>query len=401
MDGRVRVTLPKLGESILSATVVQWFKKVGERVERDEPLLEVSTDKVNSEIPSPVGGILEQIVALPEQELEVGGLLALIATEGVAPSKEAVLPSKPADTTSSSSGEQEAFLSPAVLRLLHEKKIPLSEIHKIPRSGEGGRLTRKDVENYALPKCPASKPLPSSVSSEDTERVKMSSLRKAIADNMVKSFYEAPHASLMIEVDVTHLVERIAEKKGSFLEKYKVKLTITPFVAHAIAKALGAYPLLNASLEGETIVMKKAVHLGIAVSVDQGVMVPVVRQCHALSLPKLAEQITLLADKARTHRLSPEEVRGGTITMTNFGMTGVLMGIPIIRYPEVAIVGLGAITKKVCPMPDHSIAIRSTMMISLTFDHRVLDGLYGCGFLAELKKELEDKRQDDEIFASL
>lgn len=385
MEQLVQVTLPKLGESIVSATVVQWFKKVGERVERDESLLEVSTDKVNSEIPSPVSGILQQIVALPAQELQVGELLALIATQGAGSQVSMPVSEQKRDAPDASSSEQESFLSPAVLRLLHEKKIPMSDLHKIPRSGEGGRLTRKDVENYAAAPCPASQ---KATSSEETERVKMSSLRKAIADNMVKSFYEAPHASLMIEVDVTDLAQKIQAEKGAFLEKHKVKLTITPFVAQAMAKALAAYPLLNASLEGETIVMKKAVHLGIAVSVDQGVMVPVVRHAHSLSLPALSEQIALLAEKARTHRLSPEEVRGGTITMTNFGMTGVLMGIPIIRHPEVAIVGLGAITKKVCPMPDHSIAIRSTMMISLTFDHRVLDGLYGCGFLSELKKEL-------------
>ena len=368
-----KITLPKLGESIVSATVVQWFKKVGDRVERDEPLLEVSTDKVNSEIPSPVAGILHEILAEANQELQVGEPLAVIAAKSIAPL------AAPAQATVASADfpQENTLLSPAVLRLLQERKIPLSEVDKIPCSGQGGRLTKQDVEGY-LPKTGC------------IERVPMTPLRKAIADNMVKSFYEAPHASLITEVDVTALVKVIAEKKQVFLQEHGAKLTITPFVARAIARATKAYPLINSSLESDTIVMKRFVNLGVAVSVDQGVMVPVVRGCQALSLPEISKQIAELADKARTHKLSPQDIQEGSITMTNFGMTGTLIGVPIIRYPEVAIVGLGAITKKVMAMADDSIAIRSVMMVSLTFDHRVLDGLYGCGFLKELKKHLEE-----------
>ena len=364
MEDKTQIVLPKLGESIVSATVVRWFKNIGERVRKDEPLLEVSTDKVNSEIPSPVEGVVHEILAMPDCELQVGEVLATISSE----KKES----------------EGSFLSPAVLRLLQEKKLALHEVEKIPHTGENGRLTKKDVENY----CQPMKAWPQSI---ETERVKMSAMRKAIADNMVKSFYEAPHASLVTEVDVTHLVKWVADHKLSFQKEHGIKISISSFVAKAIANALNLYPLLNSSLENDTIVMKRFVHLGIAVSVDQGVQVPVIRSVQEKSLVDIAKEIASLAEKARGGRLEPKEVQEGSITMTNFGMTGTLIGIPIIRYPEVAIVGVGAIVKKVCAMKDDSIAIRSMMMISLTFDHRVLDGLYGCGFLNELKKQLEDQ----------
>jgi len=378
MSEEIKITLPKLGESIVSATVVQWFKKVGDRVALDEPLLEVSTDKVNSEIPSPVAGVLQQILALADQELQVGEALAVVSTNVAAPAMAAV--SAPAQAFISSSSEQEDFLSPSVMRLLREKGIALSDIDKIPHTGQGGRLTKKDVEEYKTkPQCP--------MALASTERVKMTPMRKAIADNMVKSFYEAPHATLITEVDVTKILKVIQEHKK---QQSTVKITITAFVARAIARALKAYPLINSSLDGDTIVMKRFVNLGVAVSVDQGLMVPVIKNCQQKNLSEIAQQISDLAEKTRNHRLVPEDVQDGSITLTNFGMTGTMIGVPIIRYPEVAIVGLGAITKKVAAMPDDSIAIRSVMMVSFTFDHRVLDGIYGCGFLSELKKHLEE-----------
>lgn len=383
MSDLVKITLPKLGESIVSATVVQWFKKVGDSVALDEPLLEVSTDKVNSEIPSPVAGVLKEILAEVDQELQVGEVLATIASsEGsktVASSPEIQAPKAP------TSSENEDVLSPSVMRLLREKGISLNDIEKIPHTGSGGRLTKKDVENYvpsqSKPQCPMA---------SDTERVKMTAMRKAIADNMVKSFYEAPHASLITEVDVTDVLKLIREQKEFFLKENGAKLTITAFVSRAISRALQAFPLINASLDGDTILMKRFVNLGIAVSVDQGVMVPVIKDCQKKNLAQIAKEIATLAEKTRSHKLTPADTQEGSITMTNFGMTGTMIGVPIIRYPEVAIVGLGAITKKVSAMPDDSIAIRSVMFVSLTFDHRVLDGIYGCGFLNALKKHLEE-----------
>ena len=385
MTEPIKINLPKLGESIVSATVVQWFKNVGDRVELDEPLLEVSTDKINSEIPSPAAGILQEILAQPSQEMQVGEALAILSGVGAAVQQPELVSAPVPASSCCSAGEMEDFLSPSVMRLLKEKGLKLEEIDRIPRTGQGGRLTKKDVEDYV----PAgATPLPPQ--RDDTERVKMSSLRKAIADNMVRSFYEAPHASLVTEVDVTKLVKLIQDQKASFLQKHGAKLSVTAFVARAMARSLQAFPLLNASLEGDTIVMKRFVNLGVAVSVEQGVMVPVIRGCQRLSLPDISKQIAELAEKARTGRLEIGESREGTITMTNFGMTGTMIGVPIIRYPEVAIIGLGAINRKVVAMPDDSIAIRSMMWVSLTFDHRVLDGIYGCGFLGELKKHLEE-----------
>src|SRR5579872_47025 len=206
MSDIIKITLPKLGESIVSATVVQWFKKVGDQVALDEPLLEVSTDKVNSEIPSPSAGILRQILAQPDQELQVGELLAVIAVNAAVPA--AVMAAAPVSAPASPlSSENEDFISPSVMRLLREKGIALSDIERIPHTGQGGRLTKKDVENYTpfKPVCP----MQSAPATSDIERVKMTAMRKAIADNMVRSFYEAPHASLVTEVDVTAILKII------------------------------------------------------------------------------------------------------------------------------------------------------------------------------------------------
>ena len=357
-------------------------------------MLEVSTDKINSEIPSPVEGILGGILAPEGQEIQVGGPLACVLVggdlkDGASPSLFAAADSfaiASQDHCSPSSQENRDFLSPSVMRLIQERGLKPSEIDASPHPGEGGRLTKKDVEQYQIEK---KAPCPLVPKRSDTERVKMSALRKAIADNMVRSFYEAPHASLVTEVDVTDLMKMIQAQKVSFAQEHGVKLTLTAFVARAMAQAVQTFPLINASLDGDTIVVKKFVNLGVAVSVDQGVMVPVLKNCQSLSLPEIAKMIADLAEKARSCKLVSSEVQEGTITVTNFGMTGTMIGVPIIRYPEVAIVGLGAVTRKVAAREDDSIAIRSVMWVSLTFDHRVLDGMYGCGFLAELKKYLE------------
>jgi len=386
MTQEYQVTLPKLGESIVSATIVQWFKKEGDQVNLDEPLLEVSTDKVNSEIPSPVSGVIAQILARPDQELLVGDPLVIIKLHVSGGVEKEVKAVAPVYETSSSSEMRDVF-SPALIRLARENGVALDDLSKIAATGAGGRLTKRDLELFIEKKqpCPLQKPVMS-----DIEHVKMTGMRKAIAENMVRSFYEAPHASLITEVDVTKVLKVIQKEKENFQAKYNTKLTVTSFVARAIAQALRQYPLLNSSLEGDTIVVKRFVNLGIAVSVDQGIMVPVIKNCQSMSLPEVAQSIGDLSVKARSSKLGAEEVQGGTITLTNFGITGVQIGIPIIRYPEVAIVGLGAIHKKVVALDDDLFGVRSVVNVSLTFDHRVLDGLYGCGFLNALKQHLEN-----------
>lgn len=388
------VTLPKLGESIESATVVQWFKKEGDIVNRDEPLLEVSTDKVNSEIPSPFAGVLIKIVGKPDQVLLVGETLGVIAVhQGGAIDKAAHIHVDKRAESGPASTEMQDYFSPALLRLAREHNISLDELPKIPATGAGGRLSKRDLELYVEKKT-HNRPCPMKVSGApkgDVEHIKMTGMRKAIADNMVRSFYEAPHASLITEVDVTEIVKLVQRDKEAFLAKHGVKLTITTFVAQAITKALQEYPHLNSSLEGDTIVVKRFVNLGLAVSVDQGIMVPVIKNTQSLDIPEIAKAMSDLSQRARTGKLQPSEVQDGTITLTNFGISGVMIGIPIIRFPEVAIVGMGAIYKRVVELDDGSFVSRSMMNISLTFDHRVIDGMYGCGFLNALKGHLENK----------
>jgi 2-oxoglutarate dehydrogenase E2 component (dihydrolipoamide succinyltransferase) len=391
MTEEYQVTLPKLGESIVNATVVQWFKKEGDTINLDEPLLEVSTDKVNSEIPSPVSGVLSKILVNPDQELAVGDPLAVIHLHH-APAGEGPRVTLEVRREVSKTEEMKDFYSPALLRLARENNIGLEELEKIPATGAGGRLSKRDLEIYIEKKAPhANKPcaiITKSLSTE-IERIKMTGMRKAIADNMVKSFYEAPHATLITEVDLTPVVKLIQKEKESFLAKFGSKLTLTSFVARAISRALSEYPFLNSSLEDDTIVLKRYVNLGIAVSVEQGIMVPVIRGCQNKTIPELAKAIGDLSARARAGKLTPEEVKEGTVTLTNFGISGVMIGIPIIRYPEVAIIGMGAITKKVVALDDETFGVRSMIHLSLTFDHRVIDGMYGCGFLKSVKGHLE------------
>lgn len=400
MSEEFKVTLPKLGESIQHATVVQWFKKPGDYVEKDEPLLEVSTDKVNSEIPSPVAGVLKKIYAEVDQERQVGDVLASVEVKAKQGENKQSTSHSTAPTSSKEPlVQEEGFLSPAVLRLAHEKGVSLSEVEKMKGTGAGGRVTKKDIEHYIETRgkkgCPYDT---TSISSgSEVEHVKMSGMRKAIADNMVRSFYEAPHASLVHEVDVTDVMQLIQQEKERFAQKHGVKLTVTSFVIHALAKAIQEYPLINSSLEKDTIVLKKYVNLGIAVSVEQGILVPVIKHCQKMSFSEIAKQLHDLSQRARSGKLQPEEVKEGTITLTNFGMSGVLIGIPIIRYPEVAIIGMGGIQKRVIVQEENTLAIRSMMNISFTFDHRVLDGMYGCGFLAALKKHLEQSPKEFKI----
>ncbi|KAG6558916.1 Dihydrolipoyllysine-residue acetyltransferase component of pyruvate dehydrogenase complex [Candidatus Rhabdochlamydia oedothoracis] len=386
MSGEIKVLLPKLGESIHSAVILQWFKKVGDVVQLDEPLLEVSTDKLSSEIPSPIAGILQEICAEVDQEVQIGDLLAIISTEDRQTNKN--LEKNNPSPISINAKRNQYFFSPALLRLAREHKLNLEELQKITGTGSGGRVTKQDLELYLEKRTVKEKG-----SLQSIERLQMTGMRKAIADNMVRSFYEAPHATLITEIDITNVVQCIQKEKQIFLEKCQAKLTLTSFIARALIKALQEFPLLNSSLDKDTILMKRFINLGIAVSVKQGLLVPVLKGAQDLSLPKIAQGISALSHKARMGKLVPDDVTEGTITITNFGMSGVQIGIPIIRYPEVAIIGVGASYRKVIPREDDSLAICSMINLSLTFDHRVLDGMYGCAFLNALKHHLETDKE--------
>lgn len=381
MSNKVEVALPKLGESIVGATIVKWLKNVGDQVRLDEALVEVSTDKVNSEIPSPFAGVLDEIFVHEGEEIEVGCVMATLVVGGSI--EERVLPPKKEEAPSSD------FFSPAVMRLAQMEGITIETLRKIEGSGEGGRVTKRDIEKYLETKKSVPCAMKTSPPKAGEERVKLSGLRKAIAENMVRSFYEAPHASLVVEADVTDVMRLIAKEKEAFQAAHNVKLTITSFLIQALVKAVAQFPNLNASLDGETIVLKRYVNVGIAVNIEQGLVVPVIKNCQDRNLVSLAKAIGDLSERARSAKLAPDDVKEGSITLTNFGMTGALMGVPIIRYPEVAIVGAGTIKKRVVVRDDDAIAIRQMIYLTLTFDHRVIDGIYGCQFLACLKQNLE------------
>lgn len=384
----IELKLPKLGESIVGATVVQWLKKEGDMIRLDEPLVEVSTDKVNSEIPSPVAGKLAKIIAQVDESIEVGAIIALLDVESAvtesAPVEEPKIQKVATDTS------KEEFFSPAVMRIAQMEGLSLDAIRKIEGTGEGGRVTRRDVERYceAKPACKQAKAAPV-VTTGKEERVKLTAMRKAIADNMVRSFYEAPHASIVVEADVTEAISLINREKESFLATHGVKLTITTFLISALTKAIQQWPMLNASLEKEEIVLKRYVNVGIAVNIEQGLVVPVIKNCQDRNIVSIAKEVADLSSKARSSKLSPDDVTEGTVTLTNFGMTGAIIGVPIIRYPEVAIIGAGSVKKRVVVRDDDSFAIRHMVYLTLTFDHRVIDGIYGCNFLASFKDNLE------------
>lgn len=384
------VTLPKLGESILGATVVQWLKCVGDEVALDEPLVEVSTDKVNSEIPSPVAGILKEILVQEEEEIEIGAPLVKIEV-GQAPSCSAspeiqkVQPEMSCLATCSNKEKAEIF-TPAVLRMAQVEGIPFDVLQTIEGSGEGGRITKKDIEHYVLQTNKTEKKTDQDL---DGDRIRLSGMRKMIADNLVRSFYEAPHASLVSEADVTEVMQLISREKERFLQTHGVKLTITSFLIQAMTKALQQFPLLNASLQEETIIMKRFINVGIAVNIEKGLIVPVIKNAHERNLVSIARAVADLSSRGRINKLSPDEVADGTVTLTNFGMTGALIGVPIIRHPEVAIIGAGTIQKRMVVRDDDSLAVRQMMYLTLTFDHRVIDGIYGCQFLNTFKNHLE------------
>jgi 2-oxoglutarate dehydrogenase E2 component (dihydrolipoamide succinyltransferase) len=359
---------------------------------------------VNSEIPSPVAGILTQILATVNEEVEVGAPLAVIQVGEVGVQGEAIpVPEKTTNVVNKKDEDASlrGFYSPAVLQIAMQEGIPLNELENILGTGQGGRLTKKDLEAYQksqerIGSCSqsASKQSVSQVplisSSATSSKMKITGLRKAIADNMLKSYKEVPHAAIVNEVDVTALVKLIQREKEKFHSLHGAKLTITSFLAKAVANAVAKYPLVNASVDLDTIIVKHAVNVGIAVGVEQGVIVPVIKQCELKDLPTIAKSIADLSSRTRSGKLTHEEVTDGTITITNFGMAGARMGFPIIRFPEVAIIGIGAIQKRVMVMEDDSLAIRQMVDLTFCFDHRVIDGLYGCAFLNAMMEELQN-----------
>jgi len=373
-----KITLPKLGESILSATIVKWLKKPGDHVRLDEPIVEVATDKVNSEIPSPFQGILGEILAEEGKEVSVGAPLVSIDAEGeIAPQKteeKAVKKEPQADS------EPNTYLSPAVMRLMREHKLTASQLSSIKGSGDRGRITKKDIERilHSQPKkCPLENVIP------------FTPMRSAIAAHMVRSNQEIPAASLVTEVDVTSLRERIQKEKHRFQEQHAVKLTLTCYFVEALVAACIQFPHINASYTQEGIALNEHVNLGIAVHVAEGLVVPVLHKADSMPFAKKAAGLEELKKRSQSKKLEHKHLEGATITLTNFGMSGIELGIPIIPHGQTAILGIGSVQKKVVALENNAIAVRERVSLSLSFDHRIIDGIYGCEFLNALKHHLE------------
>ncbi len=413
-----------MGESITEATIISWLKNVGDFVEADETILEVATDKVDSEVPSPVSGTITEIRFQKGDIVGVGAVLALINSEGSSQKVESshqnsvkievtklkVVDSQKTTTQNSQlKTNSDSFLSPLIISIAQKENLSIEELQTIEGSGTDGRLQKSDVFNYlknrkypiqSKPTTDNQQPITSSypkpkinfVEGKDSI-VEMDRMRKMIADHMVYSKQTSPHVTSYIEVDVTNLVNWRNENKDIFLEKHNEKLTFTPIFVDAVAKAIVDFPMINVSVDDKKIIVHKDINIGMATALPNGnLIVPVVKNANEKSLLDLAKIVNQLADASRNNKLKPEQIQGSTFTISNVGTFGSLMGTPIINQPEVAILALGIIKKRpevLTTTNGDEIAIRSMMYLSLSFDHRVVDGFLGGSFLRKIGDCLE------------
>ncbi|MDR7477506.1 MAG: dihydrolipoamide acetyltransferase family protein [Armatimonadota bacterium] len=380
------VRLPQLGESTYEATIGRWLKSPGDRVERFEPLVELITDKVNVEMPSPVAGRLVEIVAQEGQTLPVGSVIARVEEEAPAQAQ----PEAPARGEAPAA----ARLSPLVSRLVQEHGITPDELAQIRGTGTGGRITKQDVLSYVerRKQQAAAQPVPPPAAPAapvaEERRVPLSPVRRTIAERLSRAKREVPHAYGVVEADVTDLVRWFDAHREAFQQQHGVRLTYTALFARAAVEALRAFPVVNAQWADDAIVFKPHVNLGIAVSVEDGLVVPVVHRAEEKSLVGIARELEDLTRRAREGKLTLEDVQGGTFTLTNPGVFGSVWSLPIVNYPQAAILATDAIVKRPV-VRDDAIAIRSVMHLGLSFDHRVFDGAVAVQFLNHVKASLE------------
>jgi 2-oxoglutarate dehydrogenase E2 component (dihydrolipoamide succinyltransferase) len=397
------VVMPQMGESIAEGTIVRWIKKVGERVDRDEPLFDISTDKVDAEIPSPAAGVLVEIRAKEGETVPVNFVVAVIGDAGdavAAPAAVLARDSVPAPAAASAESPMAAprqKTSPLVRKIAQEHNLDLA---RVPGTGFAGRVTKGDILDYlergeraAAPAAPGAAPAssahgPAFKAGDNVEVVAMSVMRKKIAEHMVFSRRTSAHVHSVFEVDYTR-VAKIREARKADYERQGVKLTYMSFLMKATVDALKAVPIINTSLDGDNIVYKKDINLGIAVALDWGLIVPVIKHAEEKNVLGLSRAIQDLAARARSKQLKPDEVQGGTFTITNPGVFGALFGMPIISQPQVAIMGVGNIEKRVAVIED-AIAIRTKGYLSLGYDHRLIDGAVADEFMSHVKKTLEN-----------
>ena len=436
------IKMPKLGESITEGTIISWSVKVGDTVEEDDVLFEVSTAKVSAEIPSPVEGKVKQLLFNEGDTVAVGTVVAILEIEGEgedngaqpetseATQPKEQVPAPVPEELSKNSQEEDRWYSPVVLQLAKAAGVSQDELDHIPGTGYLGRLSKKDIQTYidhknkgtempkpkqapvssmqqtatstptitvappTAPSMPMTAATPSAPLAQGDEVREMDRVRKIIADHMVLSKKVSPHVTSVIEVDVTRLVNWRKKVKDQFFKQEGINLTYMPAITEATAKALKAYPLVNSSVDGYNIILKKPINIGIAVSLNDGnLIVPVIHDADKLNLSGLASQIDTLAAKARENKLAPDSIQGGTFTITNFGTFKSLFGTPIINQPQVAILAVGYIEKKpaVVETPEgDTIAIRHKMYLSLSYDHRIVAGALAGAFLRSIADELEN-----------
>ena len=432
--------LPKMGESVAEATITSWLKQVGDTIDQDEALVEIATDKVDSEVPSEVSGVLKEILFDVDSVVQVGETIAVIEVEGGEDTPDTTSQSDKTETIEvqdapeaaqeleqemivatdsirSKSTESGKFLSPLVRNIANAENISDSELDAITGSGKEGRITKKDILEFldnrgaastvaepiqkpAVAKSKVEVSVPVSVNGGD-EIIEMDRMRKLISGYMVNSLQTSAHVQSFIEVDVTNIVKWRAKVKDAFQAKEGEKITYTPIFMQAVAKAIRDYPMINISVDGDKIIKRKSVNLGMAAALPNGnLIVPVIKNADMLNLVGITKSVNDLANRARNNALKPDDIKGGTYTVTNVGSFGSVMGTPIINQPEVAILALGAIRKvpAVIETPDGDfIGIRHKMFLSHSYDHRVVDGMLGGMFVKRVAEYLEAWDIDTQI----
>jgi len=436
----IEMVMPKMGESIMEGTILKWNKKAGDAIDQDESVLEIATDKVDSEVPAPASGKITQILAEEGQTVAVGTVIALIETDSVSaetlpvtspvskvqpaiPANGVSNPVKVADSPVSAGialmekPNSGRFYSPLVMNIAREEGIGTDELNRLPGTGSEGRVTKKDIlaylqnrgsgiqtqESATIPVSPASSPQPAAgvgikpktySFSGEMEVVEMDRMRKIISENMVYSKHVSPHVTSFVEADVTNLVLWREKYKATFEKKYNQKLTFTPMIMEALVKAIREFPGINISVEGTNLIYKKNINIGMAVALPNGnLIVPVIKNADRLNLVGLTAAVNDLAARARINKLSPDDLTDGTYTITNVGTFGNVMGTPVILQPQVAIMAAGAIRKKPAVIETPSgdtIGIRQFMFLSHSYDHRVVDGMLGGTFVRRVADHLEN-----------
>ncbi len=445
---KTELVMPQMGESVAEGTVSKWYVKLGEAVRKDQTVLSISTDKVDAEIPAPAAGVLAEVLVGEGEKVNIGTVLARIDSEAsattaataetaappspaapeppMAPATVAAPPSPPAPPATprapapapqaTAGGARSGFYSPLVLSIARVENVTPEELASIAGSGAGGRIQKKDILAFVEARRggqarPAAAPAASAISAAapaplrpsgpapsaaapaptgpDVEVVQMDTMRRAIAEHMVRSVHTSPHVTSLHEVDMTRIARFLQQAGQKFETREGFKLTYTPFFVQAAARALRAHPKLNASIEGTTVQLKRRINLGVAVALeDGGLIVPVVKGADTMNLVGLARAVRDLVVRARTRKLSPDDVAGGTFTITNLGSAGTLTGTPIINQPQVAIMGVGVVKKRPVVIDD-AIAIREMMLLSMSYDHRWVDGMLAGQFLSTVTRDLE------------